>query len=196
MLTQSCNSYAYHQILNLSLPIPPALGLFTLVLPLITGFSTQGARSLIQRSKHDQYQLTLPLIAVLGFQLIYETAIATLAVTHILPPDSLACGLESRWLKLWRKKDARAIRAIQDRFDCCGFNSLKDRAWPFSSATACMAAYPKRQKSCVGEWRGAEQTTAGLLLLVALIVFALKVRSFLFPFPSMSQSTAANQSAR
>ncbi|RDW63872.1 hypothetical protein BP5796_10374 [Coleophoma crateriformis] len=178
--------YAYHQILTLNLPIPQALGLLTLVLPLITGISTQGARGLIQRSRHDQYQLTLPLIAVIGFQLIYETIIATLALTYILPPDSLACGLETRWLKLWQTKDARAIRAIQDRFDCCGFNSMKDRAWPFTSAPACTNAYPLRQQSCVANWRQTEQTTAGILLLIALIVFMLKVISLIYLLTSSS----------
>lgn len=151
------------------------MGLFALVLPLITGVSTQGARNLIHRSRHEQYQLTLPLIAVIGFQLIYETIIATLALTNILPPESLRCDLTSKWQELFVTKDSRAIQVIQDKFDCCGLNSMKDRAWPFNAPTSCISSYPDRHRSCFGPWQQAHQINAGLLLLVALIVFALKV---------------------
>lgn len=87
---------------------------------------------LIQRAnKKEQDQLTLPLIAVIGFQLIYETIVATLALTYMIPPQSLSCGLEDTWRKLFSSKDERAIRAVQDAFNCCGLRSINDRAWPF-----------------------------------------------------------------
>jgi len=70
--------------------------------------------SLIQRSsKNEQNLLTIPLIAVIGFQLIYETVVATLALTHILPPDALVCGLGDKWMKLVAANDGDAVRAIQ-----------------------------------------------------------------------------------
>ncbi|KAL3420160.1 hypothetical protein PVAG01_08659 [Phlyctema vagabunda] len=186
LLLTAIAGYAYSQIIALNLPIPQALGLFTVVLPLITGISTQGARGLIKRSRQEQNHLTFPLIAVIGFQLIYETVIATLALTNILPPDALRCGLDSKWQKLWREKDARVIQAIQDKFECCGLNSLKDRSWPFTSAVSCTESYPSRKHSCLGEWRRAQQTTAGLLLLVALVVFMLKVISLIYLLTSSS----------
>ncbi|KUJ07396.1 uncharacterized protein LY89DRAFT_365263 [Mollisia scopiformis] len=172
-------SYAYSQIRYLSLPIPPALALFTLVLPLITGISTRGAYGLIQRSKNEPYQLTIPLIAVIGFQLIYETIVVTLSLTYILPPSSLVCGLHDRWQKLYAQKSS-AIRTIQDSFDCCGFKTVGDRSFPFqdSKRPTCAADY-HRSSSCWEQWRQAEQTNAGLLLLVAVIVFIVKVLSIL-----------------
>lgn len=123
-------SYAFSQIRALSLPIPQALALFTLVLPLITGISTRGAYGLIRRSSgsQQQYHLTIPLIAVIGFQLIYETVVSTLALTYIIPPSSLTCGLETRWQHLYANKDTRAIKVIQEAFNCCGFHNVKDRA--------------------------------------------------------------------
>ncbi|TVY33471.1 hypothetical protein LOCC1_G007985 [Lachnellula occidentalis] len=169
--------YAYSQIRYLNLPIPQALALFTVVLPLITGVTTQGVYSLIRRAtKNEQFQLTIPLIAVIGFQLIYETIVATLALTHIIPPDTLRCELNDRWMKLYRHKDTRGIRTIQDTFECCGFNSVVDRAFPFGQPSTCATNYG-RSHSCFGEWRRAEQVNAGLLFLVAVLVFALKVGS-------------------
>ncbi|PBP28456.1 tetraspanin Tsp3 [Diplocarpon rosae] len=167
--------YAYSQIRSLSLPIPRALALFTVVLPFITGISARGSYGLVRRSANvEPYQLTIPLIAVIGFQLIYETIIATLALTHILPPIALNCGLQSKWLQLHRVKDADAIRAIQDTFACCGLNTVRDHSWPFTEPPTCASVY-SRSRPCIGAWRKAEQTNAGLLLLVAITVFIIKV---------------------
>lgn len=129
-------------------------------------------------SRKENYKLTIPLIAVIGFQLIYETIIATLAMTYILPPSALKCGLDERWQLMFKQKDERAIRAIQDSFNCCGLNSVFDRAFPFrdGARSECSTVYG-RSKSCFGEWRKAEQTTAGLFFLVAIIVFVIKVRT-------------------
>lgn len=169
-------SYAYAQIGSFALPIPQALALFTVVLPLITGISTQSVGTLMQKSSREKRQLTLPILAIIGFTLMYDTAIAVLALTHILPPSALSCGLNERWTKLYIAKDARGIRAIQDAFECCGFKTVKDRAFPFTSnsPSTCAADF-RRSQSCLAPWRGAEQWTAGLLLLVAVAVFLIKV---------------------
>jgi hypothetical protein len=130
---------------------------------------------LIQRSsRNEQGRLTIPLIAIIGFQLMYETVVATLALTHIIPPDALVCDLEKRWRKLAAAEDADAIRAIQDSFKCCGFNTMKDAAFPWGEPSNCAEVFPYT-KSCKKDWRKAEQINAGLLLLVAVIVFILKV---------------------
>jgi len=132
--------------------------------------------SLIQRSsKNEQGRLTIPLIAIIGFQLMYETVVATLALTHIIPPDALVCDLEKRWRKLAAAEDGDAIRAIQDSFKCCGFRTLRDYAFPWGQPSNCPEVF-KYTKSCMKDWRKAEQVNAGLLLLVAVIVFILKAR--------------------
>ncbi|KAK2629614.1 hypothetical protein QTJ16_000434 [Diplocarpon rosae] len=174
-LKTDLNSYAYSQIRSLSLPIPRALALFTVILPFITGISARSTYGLVRRSANaEPYQLTIPLIAVIGFQLIYETIIATLALTHIVPPIALNCGLQSKWLQLHRVKDADAIRAIQDTFACCGLNTVRDHSWPFTEPPTCASVYT-RSRPCIGAWRKAEQTNAGLLLLVAIAVFIIQV---------------------
>jgi len=186
LLLTGVAGFAYSQIKFLSLPIPQALALFTVVLPLLTGFSTQVVYSLIQRSsRNEQNQLTLPLIAVIGFQLIYETVVATLALTHIIPPDALICGLGDRWMKLFMANDGDAIRAIQDSFKCCGFKTIKDNAFPFGQPSECSEIFGYT-KSCLKAWRKAEQINAGLLLLVAVVVFVLKVLSVIALLSSSS----------
>ncbi|EHK96448.1 hypothetical protein M7I_7842 [Glarea lozoyensis 74030] len=128
VLLTAVAGYAYSQIRYLGLPIPDALALFTVVLPIITGISMQGIYGLIQRaSKTEPFQLTLPLVAVLGFQLFYETVVGTLALTYIVPPTSLLCGLDDMWARLYVANNGRAVKRIQDTFDCCGLRTIKDR---------------------------------------------------------------------
>ena len=130
---------------------------------------------ILRSSKNEKYLLTIPLLSVIGFQLIYETVVATLALTHILPPDALVCGLGARWQKLFLARNRDATRAIQDSFKCCGFNTLLDRAFPWDgSAAQCRETFGYK-KPCAGPWRKAEQINAGLLLLVAVVVFVIKV---------------------
>lgn len=172
-------SYAYSSIRALSLPIPQALALLTVVLPIITGISTHGTSRLLLKSKHNQTpQLTIPLLAIIGLQLIYETVIGTLALTYIVPPSSLICGLETKWQELYSAKNEDAVKAIQDRFNCCGRRSVVDQAWPFpgSKKTPCAEMFP-RTRSCLAPWRQAEQVYAGLILIVALAVFIIKASS-------------------
>lgn len=140
----------------------------------------------VQRSSRSEpYQLAIPLVVVIGFQLVYETIIATLALTHMIPPANLACGLNDQWQKMYRDKNGEAIKAIQDSFNCCGLNSVVDRAYPFVNGkpSKCATIF-ERNKSCFGEWRKAEQTNAGLLFLVALLVFAVKAS----PIPSSTMN--------
>ncbi|KAL5331709.1 hypothetical protein ACEPPN_001246 [Leptodophora sp. 'Broadleaf-Isolate-01'] len=178
LLLTAIAGYAYTQIRYLSLPIPQALALLTVVLPFITGISAQRTYGLVRRSANNEpYQLTIPLIAVIGFQLMYETIIATLALTHMIPPAALLCGLESKWKSWWSAHDANAgeaIRTIQDALNCCGFNTVRDRSWPFTEPATCAKTFGRTQ-SCAAPWRRSEQIHAGLLLLVAVSVFIIKI---------------------
>lgn len=176
-------SYAYSQIHKLSLPIPEALAILTVLLPVITGLSTQAIRRIL-RTHTPQTRPTLLLLALLALQVIYETVIATLSLTHMIPGTALNCGLDTQWLQLYRSKNEGAIRAIQDTFRCCGLNTPVDRPWPFprgspNSPDHIGADQCKRltgtNVSCVGPWRQAEQINAGLLLMVAFLIFLLKV---------------------
>lgn len=114
---------------------------------------------------------------------IYDTVIATLALTNMTPPGALRCPLEDRWTALFRSKNSAAIRTLQDRHGCCGFRTVQQMAWPFPDAShttkACVEAFG-RNRPCAGAWRQDLQITAGFILLVALVSFLLKVSSSCF----------------
>lgn len=75
-------------------------------------------------------------------------------------------------------KDAKSILRIQDAFDCCGFNSPQDMAFPFPDKThgadTCMVRY-ERSTSCIEPWRAAERQVAIIMLVIPVAVFAWKV---------------------
>lgn len=165
-----------HRIRVFALPISTATATATVILPVIAGISVRSAQTLARRGKGSFSGLG---VAVFILLIIYETAIATLALTHMAPSGNLACGLDHQWALLFSSKNAGPIRRIQDRHQCCGLHSVLDRAWPFPDRThtvaACVQAFD-RQQSCFGAWRRDMQVTGGLMLLVALVVFLLKVR--------------------
>jgi len=110
---------------------------------------------------------------ILLLLLIIETVLATLAGVHTHPASALDCGLQSRWQTLYRAKDERHIRAIQDRFDCCGLRSTSDMPWPFPSSEidvrTCSTRF-ERTRSCLANWRSEEQSVANMLLAVNVLV--------------------------
>lgn len=175
-------SVSFHNIQYLSLPISKATAVATILLPILNGLGIQGSRIYAARSKRSGRNnigfLSRPTMIVFVVLFIYETVIATLAFTHMVPPDDLTCLLERNWSQLYSNKDEGAIKRIQETHQCCGFNTVKTKAWPFPdknhSADACAKLF-NRQKSCLGDWRQDEQIFAGLLLFVALMTFALKV---------------------
>ena len=171
-----------HRVRSLSLPISTATSAATIILPAITGVTLRGAQSLIRGSPGKRNAINLiscrSAIILVFFLFIYDTVIATLALTYMVPPSSLRCNLEGRWAWLFSHKNAEMIRRIQDRHQCCGFNSVRDRAWPFPdarhAATACHEAFG-RERSCFKGWRQDQQATGGLMLLVATVGFLFKV---------------------
>ncbi|KAK5169970.1 hypothetical protein LTR04_005424 [Oleoguttula sp. CCFEE 6159] len=169
-----------HTIRQDSLPIPLALAAFTLALPPIAGLSLESTTALNSRdsAKGRSFRTSTSFLVAMIVLCVYETAIATLAGTHIAPVGGLRCGLEEQWAGLFRARKAERIRRIQDAFQCCGLLGVKDRAFPFPDKEhgndACVKAYGW-QKSCLESWRAEERTVATLLILVPLLVFLWKV---------------------
>ena len=168
----------------LMLPISKYTTSAAMVLPIVTGVflgslqaqyghrtTTQGTGTRVS----SQFYLLMGVVVV-----VYDTVIATLALTNMTPPGALRCPLEDRWTALFRSRNSQAIRTIQDRHECCGFNTVQRMAWPFPDAShttkACVEAFGRTQ-ACAGGWRQDLQITAGLILLVALVSFLLKASS-------------------
>lgn len=166
----------------MALPISTVTATATIILPIFTGVTLRGARSLTRHSHGGpggaKIRYSWSAITWIMLLAIYETVIATLALTHMIPPNDLSCHLERQWSWLFSNKNADVIRRIQDRHQCCGLHSVRDRAWPFPdrshTAAACLEAFG-RQRSCFGGWRQDEQITGGLMLLVVVAAFLLKV---------------------
>lgn len=166
----------------MALPISTVTATATIVLPIFVGVTLRGARSLIRYSHGGlgdaKMSFSWSVVLLIILLVIYETVIATLALTHITPPNDLSCHLDRQWSWLFSNKNVDVIRRIQDRHQCCGLHSVQDRAWPFPdrshTAAACHETFG-RQQNCISGWRQDEQITGGLMLLVAVVVFLTKV---------------------
>lgn len=79
------------------------------------------------------------------FQGVATIVLATLLFSYIPSSDARDCLLSTLWQRIFSSHDAQTIRRIQDAFNCCGFNTVRDRAWPFpnherrADARRCMA---------------------------------------------------------
>jgi hypothetical protein len=115
-------------------------------------------------------------------QLILTTILGTLFFSNgVIPTDTRKCLLSNKWQDMWASHDADGIRRIQDAFNCCGLNSVKDRAWPFPekgipSQDACATQF-HRTVSCAGPWAGAMQGASGAEFGVVVGVGVLQVCS-------------------
>lgn len=177
-------SVALYTIRTLSLPISNVIGIAGVLLPVANAAGLQGIRSLQRWSNGSARRneiLSGSTILIFLLLTIYETAIATLSLTHMAPAGNLTCALNRNWERLFRSKDQVRIRRIQDAHQCCGLHSIKDKAWPFQDRNhevdACATTF-NRTKACFGSWRRDEQIAAGLLLVVAIVGFLLQVSGY------------------
>ena len=171
-------SVSLHKTLTLSLPIPKATPISALLLPLITGLSLRASQYLARRSQGPFLSTNTGLLLIPFLLIIYETVIATLSITYMAPINDLNCPLDQRWQQLFGKKDATAIKRIQDAHQCCGLHSTLDRAWPFQAqnrpASTCREMMG-RDRSCLGTWRRDMQVAGGMVLFVAVMSFGVTV---------------------
>ncbi|KAK4142010.1 uncharacterized protein C8A04DRAFT_30413 [Dichotomopilus funicola] len=153
--------YEHITLSNLSLPISPALTILTVLLPILSTFttllttrllpsnraltSTPGNTTSPNNNNHttpsksltrplgplSRSKLLPPLLANTTLLLLL-TALATLFTSPLTTgPAFTTCTLSTQWQSLYSSKNEPAIRAIQDTLNCCGFRSTRDRAWPF-----------------------------------------------------------------
>ena len=163
----------------LSLPIPPVITILTAVLPLLGFLNAYTHPTLLHGARSPSAgrlgQLLPTILQTL--QALLAAVLATLLLEGAVPSRALDCLLEDRWLARFRAHDGGRIRQIQDSLDCCGFNSVRDRAFPFPGDTpsTCPETYG-RSLACRGPWRQAMQGTAGADFAVAMTVGLMQVR--------------------
>lgn len=102
-----------------------------------------------------------------------------------LPADSesTSCALSTSWQKSWHQHSV-VIREIQDQLGCCGYRSLKDRAWPFPTGTKpdplqCAKQF-HRKISCAGPWNEELRRKVGVTLGIGVVVAVLQLANFLY----------------
>lgn len=95
--------------------------------------------------------------------------------------------METQWRRFFRAHNQEAIRGIQTALQCCGYNSVRDQAWPFPGqgvdADACVRSLGFHRR-CADVWME-EQLTAGRLAMTSgacALVFI--VRIMLSPHPN------------
>jgi hypothetical protein len=165
---------------TLSLPLAPGISLLTILLPVFAAANTltyprllhsaRGSLSLLQRIYPTAFQ---------SLQAILTTALATYLLQQAFPGDAQSCHLATSWQRLFAAKDGPAIRRIQDALECCGLNSVRDRAWPFpegrsGNAGRCVERFD-RHIACAGPWGHEAARNAGLELGIVLAVAVLQV---------------------
>ncbi|RGP63348.1 hypothetical protein FLONG3_9909 [Fusarium longipes] len=167
---------------NLSLAISPAVSIVTIILPILGFLNTACYPSFRRATKASPSRVAqLGPFVVQVLQALIATILATLLFERAVSSDVTNCMMENKWMRMFRAHDASGIRRIQDAFDCCGLNSVRDRAYPFPGTTPsnCAATYGRRT-ACREPWHEALQTIAlidlavvvgvGLVQLLGLLV--------------------------
>ncbi|KAK3370828.1 hypothetical protein B0T24DRAFT_627155 [Lasiosphaeria ovina] len=184
--------YAHVKATSLSLPISSGLTFATILLPLVAGanalyFFASTTRSQLRVPKPTAgTKSKLVPVALQTAQLVFSTVLATRLASDMIPSPVRQCLLESEWKGFWTAHDASRIRAVQDAFDCCGFRTLKDMAWPFpqgsnpGDAAGCAERFG-RNAACAAPWEGALQQAAGADFVVVLAVALVQLASVLLP---------------
>lgn len=178
--------YASSRANSRSVPISSTLTGFTTALPVIAGLLLECGYDFTRHQERkqnlDRGEIQRPPLVIIANTIIfiYSTVIITLLGTHAAPPSGLNCGLHERWQTLFKTKEVKAIRTIQDAFECCGLTNSHDMAWPFpdkdnrGNIYACEKAYG-RKTGCLAAWKAEEQQVAGILIAVVAMVFIWQV---------------------
>ncbi|EIT74655.1 hypothetical protein AO1008_11709 [Aspergillus oryzae 100-8] len=171
-------AYDYHPLP----PLPISLSATTTILPILTPILLFLARFLSNQSTTGANTPTFRnrfITSVISYLLtILPSGLATLALTYLFAPDLLVCQLNNQWQSYYHNKDSRAIRAIQDSLHCCGFRSVKDRAWPFKDRNhgddACVRQIGYG-RACLGPWEQEDKSAAWMVFWAAVLILVVKV---------------------
>ncbi|POR32420.1 Uncharacterized protein TPAR_07374 [Tolypocladium paradoxum] len=171
-------SYEHISSAALSLPISRALTIVTVILPFVAAINAVLSPRLLRSTSSTTSRRVLT-ITLQALQAIVTTVVGTLLFSHMLPSAARRCLLETTWQRLFSAHDANSIRRIQDTFNCCGFNTVRDRPWPFPSqqtSRGCPETYG-RDTACAGPWQMTLQRNSGLEFGVVLAVGFFQVAS-------------------
>ncbi|OJD25709.1 hypothetical protein ACJ73_02924 [Blastomyces percursus] len=177
--------YAWFRTSKYYLPLPiPLSGTTTFIpittailIPLFTNLATGGRKRRSGTALLGHIDIGRFMVIVEQLLTIIPTALATFAISYFMPEDIVGCRLENQWQSYYSRKNANAIRSIQDRLQCCGFRSTRDRGWPFpggSDQRDCASTFGYT-RSCFAEWRSTQQEAATMIFTAAVLSLVMKV---------------------
>ncbi|RCI11354.1 hypothetical protein L249_7133 [Ophiocordyceps polyrhachis-furcata BCC 54312] len=178
----------YFHASHLSLPLPKSITFLAMLLPIMAFLNAYIYPNLLLRASSSsspssspqptQSRLSPTRLAPLVLQASQALLTAVLATAFLLRglvPSPLVVDflLDARWNHLFlgrRRGDAASpIELVQDSFDCCGFRTLDDRAFPFDGPPSCADEY-HRVRPCRIPWARAMQATSAIDFAVVLTV--------------------------
>lgn len=165
------------RVSQLSLPLPSALPILNIAIPLLAAIVWSLSQRLSAQLKQNAFRLLLPYLA--GASNLAPFTLFTLSLVFAIPSDVQYCATDQYWLRMFEHKDETSIRSIQNRLQCCGLNSIHDRAWPFPSRTSDARACERTQgyhRACGNLWRREEALAAGLTAVSSLLNWIVLVR--------------------
>lgn len=164
------SAVALSRVSQLSLPLPSALPLLNIAIPLLAAIVWPLSQRLSTQFKQSALRLLLPHLA--GASNLAPFALFIVSLVFAVPSDIQYCAADRYWLRMFELKDETSIRSIQNRLQCCGLNSLHDRAWPFPSRTSDARACERTQhynRACGNLWRHEEVLAAGLTAISSFL---------------------------
>ncbi|KAM0251102.1 hypothetical protein ACHAQJ_008347 [Trichoderma viride] len=180
-LHDALNSVVHFHSAHLSLPISSAVTILTVLLPIISFLNSFIYPSLLHSARNSSNPLRRLSPTILQtLQGLLTTVLATLLFEDVVPSTTVECLLDNQWLRMFRGHNGESIRLIQDTLNCCGLNSVKDRAYPFpkTGASTCAEMFGRNQ-ACRGPWRSALHSSAGADFGVVVAVGLLQILSLL-----------------
>lgn len=172
---------AWARVAQLSLPLPvylPGLNVLVTGLAVIAVPISRRLAKASQRVLKSAIPYLSPVVNLAFYGLF------VLALVYATPSDMQSCTADRQWLRMFQSKSDIAIRGIQTRLRCCGYNSMRDRAWPFPSRTVNADTCERTQGyyiACGGLWRQELQLAAGLCAVASFLNWLLVVLAMNFP---------------
>ncbi|KAH6608044.1 hypothetical protein Trco_004357 [Trichoderma cornu-damae] len=174
----SFDSVVHFHSAHLSLPITPFVTILAILLPIISLFNSFIYPSLLHSARNSSnplHRLSPTILQTL--QGLLTTVLATLLLEDVVPSAAAYCVLENRWMRMFRAHDGESIRLIQDTLNCCGFNTVKDKAYPFNKDASTCADMFGRNLACRAPWRAALRGSAGADFAVVVAVGLLQLKT-------------------
>ncbi|QUC21949.1 uncharacterized protein UV8b_06190 [Ustilaginoidea virens] len=164
---------------HLSLPVSSVITILVVVLP-IAAFLNAYIYPNLLRSSHSfaarSAASRLAPVILQSAQALVTAVLATLLLEAVVPSPALHFLLEYEWDKLYRAEDSNHLMYIQDTYNCCGLDSVDDRAYPFVHAPGgSCAEMHGRTTPCRRPWKIALQFFAGTDFAIVVIVALMQI---------------------